>query len=51
MYLILNAVPPLDFVGVTTESPWRFYTLSAFVLLAIAVFVRHWRLRGGKIVM
>jgi hypothetical protein len=49
MYLILNAVPLLDFVGVTTESPWRFYTLSAFALLALAVFVRHWRLMGGKL--
>ncbi|PWB76987.1 MAG: hypothetical protein C3F07_02725, partial [Anaerolineales bacterium] len=49
MYLILNAAPPLDFVGVTSESPWWFYTLSAFVLLALAAFARHWRLRGGKL--
>ncbi|MCQ3937634.1 MAG: hypothetical protein DPW18_11395 [Chloroflexi bacterium] len=48
MYLILNAVPPLDFVGVTLESPWQFYTLSAFALLALAAFVRHWQLRGGN---
>jgi ABC-type multidrug transport system ATPase subunit len=48
MYLILNAVPSLDFVGVTPENHWKFYTLSAFVLLALAVFIRHWRLTGGK---
>jgi hypothetical protein len=49
MYLILNAVPPLDFVGVTSESPWQFYAVSAVALLALAIFVRHWRLRGGKL--
>jgi hypothetical protein len=49
MYLILNAVPPLDFVGVTPESPWQFYTLSAFALFALAVFFRHWLLTGGKL--
>ncbi|GJQ34807.1 MAG: ABC transporter permease [Anaerolineaceae bacterium] len=48
MYLILNAVPPLDFVGVTTEGPWQFYTLSAFALLALAAFVRHSQLTGWK---
>lgn len=49
MYLILNAVPTLDFVGVTPESPWRFYGLSALALLALAVLVRHWQLSGGEI--
>jgi hypothetical protein len=49
MYLILNAVPPLDFVGVTPEGPWQFYGLSAVALLALAVFVRHWQLTGGKV--
>jgi hypothetical protein len=49
MYLILNAVPPLDFVGVTSKGPWQFYGLSAVALLALAVFVRHWQLTGGNI--
>ena len=49
MYLILNVVPPLDFVGVTAESPWQFYTLSALALLTLAAFVRQWRLKGGEV--
>ena len=49
MYLILNAVPPLDFVGVTPESPWKFYTLSAFALFALATFSRHWQLTGARL--
>jgi hypothetical protein len=49
MYLILNAVPPLDFVGITPEGPWQFYGLSAVALLALAVFVRHWQLTSGNI--
>jgi hypothetical protein len=49
MYLILNAVPPLDFVGVTTEGPWRFYTLSAFALFALAIFFRLWQLTGTRL--
>ncbi|MBE7433290.1 MAG: hypothetical protein HS100_05195 [Anaerolineales bacterium] len=48
MYLILNAVPTLDFVGVTPESPWQFYAISSFALLALAAFVRHSQLTGWK---
>ncbi|MCZ2289661.1 MAG: hypothetical protein LC138_12570 [Anaerolineales bacterium] len=48
MYFILNAVPPLDFVGITPTSPWQFYVLSAFALFALAVFVRRWQLTGAK---
>lgn len=48
MYLILNAVPPLDFVGVAPDSPWQFYTLSAFALLALTFFIRHSQLTGWK---
>lgn len=49
MYLVLNQVPPLDFVGVTPESPWQFYALSAFALLAFAAAFRHWQLTGEKL--
>lgn len=44
MYIILNDAPPLDFVGVTPESPWFVYTLLAIGLLALAVFFRQWQL-------
>lgn len=48
MYLVLNAVPPLDFVGVTPDNPWQFYTLLAIALLALTAFARHWQLTGGR---
>jgi hypothetical protein len=44
MYLILNEAPPLDFVGVTPESPWQVYLLLAAGLLALAAAVRQGQL-------
>jgi hypothetical protein len=41
MYIILQKVPSLDFVGVTPESPWYFYTLLALALLVLTAVVRQ----------
>jgi hypothetical protein len=48
MYIVLQEVPPLDFVGVTPESPWVVYALLAMALLALTAFVRQWQLKGGS---
>jgi len=49
MYLILNGVPPLDFVGMTPASPWLFYMLLAIGLFALAAFARKWQLRDRNL--
>ena len=49
MYIVLNKMPALDFVGMTPESPWPAYMLLAMGLLALTAFVRQWQLTGGKI--
>ncbi len=45
MYIIVQQVPALDFVGVTAESPWTLYALLAPVLLVLAALVRYAALR------
>lgn len=49
MYLILQEVPPLDFVGVVPESPWAVYALLALGLFTLTAFVRQWQLKGGSV--
>jgi hypothetical protein len=46
MYLVLNEAGPLDFVGVTPNSPWQVYLLLAISLFALAAFARQWQLRA-----
>jgi hypothetical protein len=48
MYIILNRVPPLDFVGVTPASPWPVYALLALALLALAAFARQRQLTASN---
>jgi hypothetical protein len=48
MYLVLNEAGPLDFVGVTPNSPWQVYLLLAIGLFALAAFARQWQLRARQ---
>jgi ABC-type transport system involved in multi-copper enzyme maturation permease subunit len=41
MYLILQKIPALDFIGMTPESPWYVYVLLALILVLLAAFGRH----------
>lgn len=41
MYLVFQKVVPLDFVGMTPESPWYIYAPLAIVLLALAFMARQ----------
>jgi len=47
MYIILNEAPPLDFMGVTPQSPWYLYTLLALALLVLTAAVRQRQLVDG----
>ncbi|HEU5314748.1 MAG TPA: hypothetical protein VFX49_01455, partial [Chloroflexota bacterium] len=49
IYIILQGVRPLDFVGVSRGSPWHVYVLLTPVLTALAFSVRHWRLASGRV--
>lgn len=46
MYLILQKVPALDFVGMTPEWPWYIYAPLALGLLALAAWGRRQHMRG-----
>lgn len=48
MYIVLQPVASLDFVGEDPGSPWHVYTLLAVGLFALTAFFRQWQLRGGK---
>lgn len=41
MYIIVQQVPALDFVGVATESPWYVYALLSPALFALSALVRQ----------
>jgi hypothetical protein len=45
MYLIYQKVAILDFMGLTSHSPWYFYIPLALVLLAIAALARQRQLK------
>ena len=46
MYIILQKVPTLDFIGFTMESPWMVYLLLAVALLVLSGLVRHLQLKS-----
>jgi hypothetical protein len=46
MYLILQRVPALDFVGFTPTNPWQTYLGLSIVLLAVAVLARQWQIKS-----
>jgi hypothetical protein len=49
MYAIYQRVSPLDFMGMTPESPWYIYTPMALVLLAVAALARQRQLKARSI--
>lgn len=44
MYLILQRIPALDFVGVTSQSPWQVYLAVSLALAPIFMLVRHYQI-------
>jgi hypothetical protein len=46
MYLLLQNIPALDFMGMTNASPWYVYAPLAWFLVALAAFGRHLRLKS-----
>jgi hypothetical protein len=46
MYLILQRVPALDFVGITPTNPWQTYLGLSIVLLAVSVLARQWQIKS-----
>ncbi|NTV37817.1 MAG: hypothetical protein HGA82_01260 [Anaerolineales bacterium] len=49
MYAIYQRVSPLDFMGMTPNSRWYFYTPLALILLAIAALARQRQLTAKSI--
>ncbi len=49
MYALTRKVSPLDFAGLTPDSPLYIYAPLALVLLAIAVLARHWQLSAKRL--
>jgi hypothetical protein len=49
MYLILNGIRFLDFLGASPGTPWPAYMLASVILLAVAVLLRHLRLTGWRL--
>jgi hypothetical protein len=49
MYIVLQPVAALDFVGEDPGSPWQFYALLAIGLFALTAFIRQWQLKEGSI--
>ncbi len=45
MYLILNNVTAIDFLGMTPESPWPLYLGLSLVLMIISSLVRQFQLK------
>lgn len=45
MYLILNKVAAIDFLGMTPESPWPLYLSLALVLMAVSALTRQFQLK------
>ncbi|MBI9042875.1 MAG: hypothetical protein JEZ06_00225 [Anaerolineaceae bacterium] len=41
MYLILQKIPVLDFVGITSEGPWQIFGFLAVGLLILSAFIRQ----------
>jgi hypothetical protein len=47
MYLILQKIPALDFVGITSSSPWQIYLGLSLALIAISALTRRWQMKAG----
>lgn len=45
MYLIIQKIPPLDFIGMTPQSPWYIYAPLAPALVAVAAVARKMQLQ------
>ena len=45
MYLLLNKVPAIDFIGMTPNSPWLPYLGLSLVLMIISSLVRQFQLK------
>ncbi|MAT44380.1 MAG: hypothetical protein CL609_18765 [Anaerolineaceae bacterium] len=45
MYLILQKIPSLDFVGLTIDSPWKMYLCIAFALMLASAMIRQTQLK------
>ncbi|MBN1921248.1 MAG: hypothetical protein JW892_08395 [Anaerolineae bacterium] len=45
MYLILNKIPAIDFLGMTPNSPWQLYLGLALVLMSVAILARQTQLK------
>lgn len=43
MYLVLQKIPPVDFVGVTRAGPWQLYLALAVILFCAALLGRAWQ--------
>jgi hypothetical protein len=46
MYLILQKIPALDFVGLAPESPWQMYLVFSFALIALSALVRQIQMKS-----
>jgi hypothetical protein len=46
MYLLLQKVPLLDFVGLTPNSPWQTYLGLSLALIAISALARRWQIKS-----
>jgi hypothetical protein len=46
MYLILQKVPVLDFVGITSSSPWQIYLGLSLALIATSALARRWQTKS-----
>jgi hypothetical protein len=46
MYLILQSVPALDFVGLTPASRWQTYLGLSIALLALSALARQWQMKS-----
>ncbi len=47
MYLILQKIPVLDFVGITSSSPWSIYLGLSLALIAISALARQFHLNNN----
>jgi hypothetical protein len=46
MYLILQRVPVLDFVGVTLDTPWKMYLALSLILFILSAVARQEQLKN-----
>ena len=46
MYLILNKIPAIDFIGMTPNSPWQLYLGLSLVLLAVSAVSRQIQMKN-----